>query len=135
MKDNATSSASTGRRAFLVSDHAALYKAIELALYSRFGLEVKGFTLDAAGQQKNAPGEGALDIIIVAMSSPASEPLVAVARASLTAHIGRVPLLIISSRPFQSNPEERITHLYFPFDMDALYDRVRRVLQEKEQGT
>ena len=64
----------------------------------------------------------------VAMISPASEPVVALARASLADRIGRVPLQIVSDRPFDSEPDEQIIHLDFPFDIDRLHDKVKKVL-------
>jgi len=74
---------------------------------------------------------GDFDLIVVAMSSPTSEPVVALARASLAGQIGQVPLLIISDRPFHSDPNDRIIHLDFPFDIDGLCDKVKEVLQVK----
>jgi hypothetical protein len=65
------------------------------------------------------------------MSSPTSEPVVALSRASLAGQIGQVPLLIISDRPFQSDPDDRIIHLDFPFDIDGLHDKVEKILQDR----
>jgi hypothetical protein len=66
------------------------------------------------------------------MNSPTSEPVVELAKASLTGRIRQVSLLIISDRPFQSDPDARIVHLDFPFDMDGLYDRVGEILRDAQ---
>jgi hypothetical protein len=78
---------------------------------------------------------GDFDLIVVAMSSPSSEPVVALSRASLAGRIGQVPLLIISDRPFHSEPDDQITHLDFPFDIDRLHDKVREILQKNPEPT
>jgi hypothetical protein len=67
--------------------------------------------------------------MIVAMSSHTSEPVVTLARASLAGSIGQIPLLIISDRPFDSAPDDRITHLDFPFDIERLCLTVREMLR------
>ena len=71
---------------------------------------------------------GDLDLLVLAISSPSKEPIVELARASLVERIGRVPLLIISDRPFHSEPGEPIVHLDFPFSIDALEIKAREVL-------
>ena len=62
------------------------------------------------------------------MSSPASEPVVALTRASLTDCIGQVPILIISDRPLDPAPDAQIVHLDYPFDTGELHDKVKEIL-------
>lgn len=69
------------------------------------------------------------NLVVVAASSPVSEPLLMLLRASLTSYIGQIPLLIISSRPFESFSEERIFHLDFPFHPEELRTLVGCMLQ------
>jgi hypothetical protein len=76
-----------------------------------------------------------VDLIIVAMSSPASQPAAVLARASVAGRVGQVPLLLISDRPFRSDSEGQIAHLDFPFEIDGLYDKVEKILlEEKKPG-
>jgi len=84
------------------------------------------------GQWESVAKTGNCDLIVVAMrSSFASEPVVALARASLAQRIGQVPLLIISDRPFDSAPDVRIFHLGFPFGADELCAKVRDILHRQ----
>jgi hypothetical protein len=82
-----------------------------------------------APRPQEQSGRDDVDLIVVATSSPSSEPVVELARSALTGYIGRVPLLIISDRPFAPDPQDWITHLSFPFQVDELRDRVRELLK------
>lgn len=137
----------TRKRVLVLSDNDGLSRAIELNL-KHSQLEVVKLPLSSPRQQHPEPASsrtcqgddgrgnqtevGDLDLIVVAMSSPTSEPVVALARASLTGRIGQVPLLIISDRPFHSDPDDRIIHLDFPFDIDGLHDKVEEILQNRQ---
>ena len=68
------------------------------------------------------------DLIVVAISLPDGEPIVALFNASLTEQIGRIPLLIISDRKFDSNHKGRIFHLNFPFNATDLRNMVQVAL-------
>ena len=116
------------KRVLILSDNEGLSRAIALNLDSC--LEVKTARLEPKSQRHWRPQTDSdnFDLMIVAMSSPTSEPVVTLARASLAAQVGRVPLLIISDRPFDSTPEDQITHLDFPFDIDRLCYTVRKML-------
>jgi hypothetical protein len=116
------------KRVLLLSDHEGLASAIEWNLNGHGGLEVTSMAPGSSMPPGARPASGACDLIIVAMSSPASEPLVALFRASLLRRIGQVPLLIISDRPFHSEPDDKITHMDFPFDIDQLLCRIRQIL-------
>lgn len=117
-----------GKRVLVLSDNNGLSRAIELNL-ERSGLEVVKLALSSPGQRGRQAEVGDFDLIVVAMSSPTNEPVVALAKASLAGLIGQVPILIISDRPFHSDPDDQIIHLDFPFDIDKLYDKVKEILQ------
>jgi hypothetical protein len=147
-----------GKRVLVLSDNDGLSRAIKLNL-ERSDLEVVKLALNSPGQQRpelrpepnrravegrcpepvkgrgNQAEMGDFDLIVVAMSSSTSEPIVALARASLAGRIGQVPLLIISDRPFHSEPDDQIAHLDFPFDIDGLYDKVKDILQRGSEPT
>lgn len=70
-----------------------------------------------------------LDLIVLALSSSANEPVVALTRLAAGRWLGRVPLIIISDRPFESAPQENILHMNFPFDTERLGQTVESILQ------
>ncbi len=131
-----------GKRVLVLSDNDGLSRAIELNLKQNNHLEVVRLALNSPGQRhlegqraETQNGGEDFDLIVVAMSSPTSEPIVALARASLAGRIGQVPLLIISDRPFQSDPDDQILHLEFPFEIESLQDKVREILQRDSEPT
>ncbi len=118
-----------GKKALIISDNGGLARVVELNLRIRLGMEVIKYEPDVSGQDRYDD----LDLLVLAISSPSREPILELARASLVERIGQVSLLIISDRPFQSEPDEDIVHLDFPFTIDALESRVRGILQRKAQ--
>jgi hypothetical protein len=70
----------------------------------------------------------AIELNLLALSSCRSNPVVALAQASLPHLVGQVPILIISEHPFRSDLAYRIHHLSFPFDLDRFCERVRALL-------
>jgi DNA-binding response OmpR family regulator len=123
-----------GKRVLVLSDNDRLSRAIELNLkYSH--LEVMRLALSSQGQEESQTEIGDFDLIVMAMSSSTSEPIVTLARASLVGQIGQVPLLIISDRPFHSDPDDQVIHLNFPFDIDGLHDKVKEILQRDSEPT
>jgi hypothetical protein len=116
--------AAAGKRIVVLSDNEGLSRAIEFNLNSNLNAEVVLMATNASLRYKAEQP----DMMVVAVSSPTSEPVVELSRACLAGYIGRVPLLIISDRPFESKPRERITHLDFPFDVDGLHNRVEQIL-------
>lgn len=68
------------------------------------------------------------DLIVVALSASSGEPVAALAQAEVIEHVGKVPVLIISNRRFDSLPTERIYYLPFPFDAAALRRQVQAIL-------
>ena len=121
------------KRVLVLSDNDGLSRAIELNLNSH--LEVVRLTLSSPEQRESQAELGDFDMIVVAMSLPTSEPVVALARASLVGRIGQVPLLIISDRPFHSDLDDQIIHLDFPFDIDGLHEKVKEILQRDSEPT
>ncbi|MEP7355879.1 MAG: hypothetical protein ABI847_01405 [Anaerolineales bacterium] len=103
-------------RLLVVCDNARLYTTLVMNLQNRWEVQRAG---DSALGWRLSP-RGPLEVIIVALSHEDSEPLVALAQAGLADHIGRVPLLVISSRPFAPDLQLRILHLDFPFEPGAL---------------
>jgi hypothetical protein len=79
----------------------------------------------------NQTKNGKADLIIIAHSDCTGEPVVALARAGLTGHIGHTPLLIVSERPFEPSPDQQIFHLDFPFDTVALRYTVQNLLAQE----
>jgi hypothetical protein len=119
----------TGKKALIISDNGGLARVVELNLSIRLGMHVSKYETGTVDQGFT----GDLDLLVLAISSPSKEPIVELARASLVERIGRVPLLIISDRPFRSEPGEPIVHLDFPFSIDALEAKAREVLSKNEQ--
>lgn len=124
-----TAAGLVGKRVLILSDSEGLSRAIELNLNSRLEVKIIKLAPKSPQQWKIQTEADGFDLIVLAMSSPSSEPVVALAKASLTEQIGQTPLLIISDRPFDSEPTHRITHLNFPFDIDRLCRKVNEILQ------
>jgi DNA-binding response OmpR family regulator len=124
--------ADSTKKILVLSDNDKLSRAIEVLLVSR-DWAVETVASNPPKQPGNQDRISNLRLIIVAMSSPASEPVVALARASLAAQIGQVPLLIISDKPFNSNSNDLIVHLDFPFVIDELYHKVEAILHRERQ--
>ena len=120
------------KKILVLSDNDKLSRAIEVILASR-DWAVETVASNPPKQPGNQAKISNLGLIIVAMSSPASEPVVALARASLAKQIGQVPLLIISDKPFNSNSDVLIVHLDFPFVIDELYHKVEAILHRERQ--
>ena len=121
----------TAKKILVLSDNEGLSRAIELSLKDHMNAKIVSQASEVLEWQALKADNGDFDLIVVAMSSPVNEPIVALTRASLTCYIGQVPLLIISDRPFESAPEDRIVHLDFPFDVDGLHSRVEEMLEAK----
>ena len=69
-----------------------------------------------------------LRLVVLALSHTDHEPVIVLAQAGLTHLIGAIPLIIISDRPFQTNPEQAIYHLPFPFRAYTLQQTVNDLL-------
>ena len=122
----------SGKRVLVLGDSQLLFNVIEANL-KQPGLKIERFELRRGSpgcpMSQATPG---FDLIIVAGSSPCSEPVVSLSRAALTEHIGRTPILIISDRAFEADREDLIYHLDFPFQPDALQELVTALLNRTE---
>lgn len=117
------------QRVVVLSDNELLSQAIEFCLKDFLEVEVIRFVLNSAEHSREGAKIGDVDLIVAAMSLPGSEPVVALAAASLAPRIGQVPLLIISDRPFRPEPDDKIFHLNFPYDLDLLPEKIQEILQ------
>ena len=68
------------------------------------------------------------DLLLIAFSRPAAEPLSVLSRASLTQWVGRRPILIIMPTLFASRPDELIWYLEFPWAGQTLSHSVTEIL-------
>jgi len=89
---------------------------------------IQGFLLGGDDMAFSAQKQTAFDLIIVALSAPSGEPLVTLKRAGVLQDVGRVPVLIISDRRFDSLSKDKIFYLPFPFSAAALRCRVGELL-------
>ena len=116
----------TGKKALIFSDRDCLARAIELNLNKRLDVQIVKLTLNTLGRWESQVEIDDCDLMVVAMSLPASELSV---RTSLAGLVGLVPLLIISDEPFDFGPNGQIGYLDFPFDADGLCNEVKRMLR------
>ena len=110
------------KKIIVLSDDDKLARAV------RVGLQKHGQVIGLGAGGRAADGLE-LALIVIALSAPASEPSVLLARAELGMCLGRVPMLIISDRPFPPEPAWRIAHLGFPFTSEALSRRAAELLE------
>jgi hypothetical protein len=115
------------KEVLILSDNEGLSRAIELNLKSHLSVKITKLEAEPRAQPSDY-AEKDFDLMVVALSSHKSEPVVALAGASLAGRVGQVPLLIISDRPFHPDPSGRIVHLDFPFDVDRLHYTVSEIL-------
>jgi hypothetical protein len=110
-----------------LGDDEMLLRVIELALVDH-SLEISSILIESPECQALGADFGCVDLIILALSSFSSEPVVALTKASLTNVVGQIPLLIISRKRFRHDRDVPIYHLDFPFDVRELQARVHKVL-------
>jgi hypothetical protein len=120
------------KRVLVISDHASVAKAIELS--SAPNLEITKILLDAPNHSDHQLANNHFDLMILALSSYESEPIVALARTSLSRFIGQIPILVISDKFFQSDSVNRIIHMDFPFTMEQLNIQVDNILHPVVQS-
>lgn len=111
----------------LICDDERLIKVISLAF------DRKSFDLilcDCPGLQHQDGSIDNLKLIIVALASPMSEPIVEISRAALGKFIGEVPILIVSQRRFHPAISQQIYHMDFPFDVNALKKQAEQIMAE-----
>ena len=125
----------TRRRILVLSDNDKLSKAITWNLEQISGQEVVRQISDSTqgtGSQLTADN---FDLVVVAVSAADSEPIVTLAKASAAQFVDKIPVLIVSDRPFRPDPDARITHLDFPFEPDELHDAVTDILGREEKAS
>ena len=115
------------KKILVLSDNYRVAKTIQLALQGE--VEVVQIILAFQLQPQTMLQALDFDLIVVALSSYANEPVVALARTSLASFIGQIPLLIISDKPFETDLDMRIIHMDFPFALNALHERVKQILR------
>ncbi len=117
-----------GKRIAILSDNGGLAQAIGVSLSHCLKLEVVKCVSSPLAQGKEQTENCDLDLILLAISLPTSEPVVMLNRALLTRHIGQVPLLIVSDRPFDPGVNGQFFHLDFPVNANELHDKVKEIL-------
>lgn len=122
--------ATSEKKILVLCDSPMLAKALRLNLQAHWPV---GQTVLHSSLQPQCQVDDC-GLIILALSSPASEPVVALTRAALAQYLGRIPLLIISDRPFPPSPHERIAHLDFPFTPTTLNSKVEEILELHRGG-
>jgi hypothetical protein len=122
-----------GKSILVLCDYDALYAAIELKLSAMPEAHVTRLRSTLAERPKGPFPAGDFDLIIVATTSPTSDPLSMLSKTSLLHRVGKSPLLIISEQPTRSESDEDISYLNFPFDMDELTRTVSQILGRRPQ--
>lgn len=105
-------------RIYVLSDSDRLYRLISYLL-ADYG-PVAGWVSKGEAETSPTFALHASQLVIIAAAATTSEPLVMLAQAGLAAFVGRVPLLLITDRPFLAPPDNSIYHLNYPFAPEAL---------------
>lgn len=111
----------------VVSDSAILSRAIKLNLHDLVRVRVvegtgQGSIATAGPHEQEKQGKwlwdtaSPVDLIVVGVDSPVSEPIILLAQAGLLERVGQVPLLIVADGPSRSIPGIKITQIDFPFE-------------------
>jgi len=111
------------KQVLVVSDNERLATVLEFNLRPTARV-----TLFLATADNTSPPSQQWDLIIVALSYSDTEPIYALARAALLGQAWQAPLLVISDRPFPSEPDRHVHHLHFPFHTEVLQRRVQEML-------
>ncbi len=111
------------KKIVVLSDDDKLARAVQIGL-QKLGLVIRP-GVDGQAAEALDPA-----LIVIALSSPTGEPSVLLARAELGVYLGRVPVLIISDRPFLPEPARRMAHLSFPFSSEVLSQRAAQLLED-----
>jgi len=114
------------KNVLVLSDDEMLSQVIELALGDLY--QTRPVLLGSPEGRASCADLEDVDLIILALGSPDSEPVVALTRMALTEAAGQVPLLIISSKRFRPDSDVPIYHLDFPFDVRELRAKVNQVV-------
>ena len=117
------------KKLLVVCDNPEIAKAITAILGEQ--LEISALVLQPEAPIINLDTAFEFNLIVIALSEYASEPVVALARASLGYALCQIPLLIISDKFFESHVGTKIIHLDFPFTASQLEIRVDEILNGK----
>lgn len=113
------------KRIFIWSDNAGLSRAIELNLAA-----ATKCTIERCNSGESSPESTLLEdlaLLIVALSSPNTNPVEALIKAGLTGALDQVPVLVISNEPVYTDFSGRFIHLGFPFDLTRLQAAVQQL--------
>ena len=114
------------KQVLLLSDNEVVAKLINHI--GNGDLSIARFLLTPRQSPKNFAMTDRFDLIILALSRYENEPIVVLAQAALSGLVGHIPILIISDKPFRSDPATQIVHMGLPFSLDHLNAQVRDIL-------
>ena len=117
------------QRALVIGDDDRLARAIALILDSCLDVNMIELEPKLSQPWECPEGDTDLDLIVLALSSAHSKPIVILARASLGERIGQVPILIISERAFPFYSGENVFHMDF-FNPHKLCARAQEILDK-----
>jgi hypothetical protein len=110
----------------LLSDSTKLASVIEMILSPN-----GHFQTIRMDQLDTGPiGANHWDLMLIAFSQPADKPLDVLHRADLSPWVGCRPMLIIAPHLLPDSPYDLVWCLEFPFDAQALSNRVAEILKE-----
>lgn len=112
---------SDDRRVILLCDNHNLARAIELLIEDLPGVIVQTWELGQVKEDcrcENIPV--VCSLVVVAMSSALREPFLELARSGLAGLVGRVPIVVITERHFEFHPQDLITQVSFPYEINQL---------------
>ena len=110
----------------LLSDSAKLASVIEMILYPNGHFQT--ILMDRLDTEPLSAHRW--DLMLIAFSQPADEPLAVLQRADLSPWVGCRPMLIIAPHLLPDSPCELVWCLEFPFDAQGLSNRVAEILKE-----
>ncbi len=116
-----------GKRIFVLSDSEPLARTVEFCLCQQF--RIGKLILPATPVLARHARAVKTDLMIVALASSLSEPVIVLSQALVVNRVGRVPLLIISDRSFTADHRLQIYHLNFPFVVERLQSQVSQILR------
>ncbi|CAG0946972.1 hypothetical protein ANRL1_03502 [Anaerolineae bacterium] len=117
------------KQILVISDDESVARVTELAIKREEW--VVPFVFCLSNQPASQLPSDKYNLIILVLRSYDLDPVVALAKASLTSYVGQIPILIISDKPFLSDASTQIYHMDFPFTTSQLNVQVRRILQEE----
>jgi hypothetical protein len=124
---------SEARNILILGDDARVLKVVQAALPPEY--RATHAQADCIGRRTSLFRMGDFDLIVLALSSYASEPIVALGHALVSIEFGRVPILIASDRPFLSDETNCVFYTGFPFTAEQLCACVRRIMMGQEQNS